>query len=158
MTSVALSLMSNVSTHSHPKVAARCWVRCTALIIVFQHTATRRWLPLNPTDTSLALLCFNTQPPEGGCQGDRRCHHQYRRFNTQPPEGGCINSQQYHQIQRWFQHTATRRWLHDIGKTTEQIDLVSTHSHPKVAAKNLGRSSSTKSVSTHSHPKVAASI
>ena len=54
---------------------------------------------------------FNTQPPEGGCgywfaklQGDVS-------FNTQPPEGGCFG---------------------DLR--TESHYLVSTHSHPKVAA------------------------
>ena len=98
---------------------------------------------------------FNTQPPEGGCgywfaklQGDVS-------FNTQPPEGGCFG---------------------DLR--TESHYLVSTHSHPKVAALSRAKSptapicfntqppeggcrrfmlqSSLSAVPTHSHPKVAA--
>ena len=34
---------------------------------MFQHTATRRWLP-NETGKDLMLIGFNTQPPEGGCE------------------------------------------------------------------------------------------
>ena len=55
----------------------------------FQHTATRRWLPSTECAWCKSLYCFNTQPPEGGCRQGRsiysKCH--------------------------WFQHTATRRWL-----------------------------------------------
>ena len=80
-----------------------------------------------------------------------------------------------------FQHTATRRWLLLIRSITPPIlSIVSTHSHPKVAAiagatgsgkttfsfntqppeggcSNItGQLSCVISVSTHSHPKVAA--
>ena len=55
-----------VSTHSHPKVAAGTRPQ-EVQRIVFQHTATRRWLlPLMPPHRS-GMGCFNTQPPEGGC-------------------------------------------------------------------------------------------
>ena len=56
----------NISTHSHPKVAAPK--------LTYQSSPAHR---------------FNTQPPEGGCilrlvfQVVGTC------FNTQPPEGGC---------------------------------------------------------------------
>ena len=78
-----------------------------------------------------------------------------------------------------FQHTATRRWLLNLVKKIGVDKVVSTHSHPKVAAtvhngikrsldcfntqppeggcveaSSLRRPGS--SVSTHSHPKVAA--
>ena len=100
-----------VSTHSRPKAAA--WRVIIALA----------W-----------SLCFNTQPPEGGCcntyatkkAGDGFQHTAARRrlqkqgadqclpncFNTQPPEGGCL---------QWglFGY---------LGKK------VSTHSRPKAAA------------------------
>ena len=56
-----------VSTHSHPKVAAR-------QKRVLRHTFT----------------CFNTQTPEGGCLQYRFVLPVLRCFNTQPPEGGCI--------------------------------------------------------------------
>ena len=99
-----------VSTHSHPKVAA--WPAPASLGgLMFQHTATRRWLPggfplladtpaFQHTATRrwlrllavavTAISSFNTQPPEGGCwlvDSPNRCRHG---FNTQPPEGGCL--------------------------------------------------------------------
>ena len=102
---------SLVSTHSHPKVAA------TSLTVavyqqMFQHTATRRWLQ-NTLKNQPSRMCFNTQPPEGGCPCLRKQNRENTSFNTQPPEGGCV--------------VAGRP---GTGKT------VSTHSHPKVAAKN----------------------
>ena len=55
-----------------------------------------------------------------------------------------------------FQHTATRRWLLFFRLTLRLGSLVSTHSHPKVAASNISILNVTTLVSTHSHPKVAA--
>ena len=57
-------------------------------------------------------MCFNTQPPEGGCYGDLGLIYGAVGFNTQPPEGGCA-------IHR---------------KDGKPDAIVSTHSHPKVAA------------------------
>ena len=77
---------------------------------------------------------FNTQPPEGGCRDLRTCVTSGIGFNTQPPEGGC-----------------------DYGRKAWDIYVgVSTHSHPKVAAKIDALNKANISVSTHSHPKVAA--
>ena len=55
-----------------------------------------------------------------------------------------------------FQHTATRRWLPILQSNQEFIYIVSTHSHPKVAAIALKCKLLNLKVSTHSHPKVAA--
>ena len=55
-------------------------------------------------------------------------------FNTQPPEGGCVFSY--------------------LGKS--YLSVVSTHSHPKVAAVIPSALTPLCDVSTHSHPKVAA--
>ena len=99
-------------------------------------------------------------------------------FNTQPPEGGCEFA--FHKDSReiWFQHTATRRWLR-LYPANGGLLYVSTHSHPKVAAfvggvhsaayaefqhtatrrwllANKVVGSTLTMVSTHSHPKVAA--
>ena len=83
----------DVSTHSHPKVAAWIGSRIKGY-----------------------LKGFNTQPPEGGC----RCLHPPRprlgRFNTQPPEGGCPRCFSRHGGCVLFQHTATRRWLQPPSK------------------------------------------
>ena len=147
---------------------------------VFQHTAARRRLP-GPPQSGLRRLhvCFNTQPPEGGC--GRRDASRPRRtgvsthsrpkaaarkrkprgrcalcFNTQPPEGGCFA---------------------DGGG--DALKRVSTHSRPKAAASSLAGSTirgvlfqhtaarrrlhalfgwrlPRAGVSTHSRPKAAA--
>ena len=143
-----------VSTHSHPKVAGQL-IDYSFLFVLFQHTATRRWLVR------------------------RRINGRYRRlgFNTQPPEGGWIMLKTMMIFMLWFQHTATRRWLELVAHLPECNPAVSTHSHPKVAgwqsilavrrrccfntqppeggwlAKNKRKD--WRRVSTHSHPKVA---
>ena len=101
-------------------------------------------------------------------------------FNTQPPEGGCQPEATLEECIERFQHTATRRWLRATTEKSiaEQL-MVSTHSHPKVAASMLStpthrittfQHTATRrwlpvacgalwvfyEVSTHSHPKVAA--
>ena len=80
--------------------------------MLFQHTATRRWL---------------------------QCYSKYKKCKM--PK---------------FQHTATRRWLLFKYRKVLILLMVSTHSHPKVAAAYRPRDSQYKNVSTHSHPKVAA--
>ena len=77
---------------------------------------------------------FNTQPPEGGCKSASTLAFAIVGFNTQPPEGGCL------------------------GENIQQRSdfLVSTHSHPKVAAALAEMERNLIRVSTHSHPKVAA--
>ena len=78
----------------------------------FQHTATRRWLPIGMQLITPANRGFNTQPPEGGCMREPRIKTRYVSF----------------------QHTATRRWLPIILRYDVVSFSVSTHSHPKVAA------------------------
>ena len=123
------------------------------------------------------LTSFNTQPPEGGCicsiframpvwfqhTATRRwllltCGHlnHCASFNTQPPEGGCKKPKNVYHLMMKFQHTATRRWLRKFFRLLTTIYLVSTHSHPKVAAYANGVPLKGLIVSTHSHPKVAA--
>ena len=115
-------------------------------LILFQHTATRRWLLIAVIRKSTPDSGFNTQPPEGGCPSVLGYSRRVVSFNTQPPEGGCSRSFKKPRSFFAFQHTATRRWL--LAKRGVGINSVrvSTHSHPKVAAgrntkidKNLSR-------------------
>ncbi len=64
---LAISGEHLVSTHSHPKVAART-DQLADFPHLFQHTATRRWLPATLLIVRAIACGFNTQPPEGGCQ------------------------------------------------------------------------------------------
>ena len=100
--------LAEVSTHSHPKVAA-VPVPEFALKTMFQHTATRRWLP-DRSQIHAGYNGFNTQPPEGGCAG----HFSTRAdamvsTHSHPKVAAAVHDAS--PLQRWFQHTATRRWL-----------------------------------------------
>ncbi|AHG86676.1 hypothetical protein F544_14480 [Bibersteinia trehalosi USDA-ARS-USMARC-190] len=55
-----------------------------------------------------------------------------------------------------FQLTATRRWLPNQAQAQVITQLVSTHSHPEVAAFQPLYFQIHLAVSTHSHPEVAA--
>ena len=124
---------------------------------MFQHTATRRWLPRIANTTLRDVLTFQHTATRRWLQADGDEYLDYIKvsthshpkvaapaalpdrlltdcFNTQPPEGGC-----------------------QAGLYQRNVFTVSTHSHPKVAAEFcafLVRLN--KFVSTHSHPKVAA--
>ena len=140
--------------------ATRRWLhiqkRTIGVSLMFQHTATRRWL-LRVLLVQTCIYSFNTQPPEGGCSRvyPKSQLHRYG-FNTQPPEGGCLNIRYRLTGFGLFQHTATRRWLQLQTNGPSRPLMVSTHSHPKVAAHCHLKRWSSSIVSTHSHPKVAA--
>ena len=79
-----------------------------------------------------SLFGFNTQPPEGGWQGLIAVAVLIFGFNTQPPEGG---------------------WAVEVVRGYPQ--MVSTHSRPKAAGKCGASSVHGGNVSTHSRPKAA---
>ena len=124
---------------------------------LFQHTATRRWLPMSIYTPIIRYGCFNTQPPEGGCLRITSFSTAHDCFNTQPPEGGC-----FHKISKTlrgnqFQHTATRRWLLSTHKPSA-IELHCFNTQPPEGGCALRINAFwVLLVSTHSHPKVAAS-
>ena len=60
-----------------------------------------------------------------------------------------------HHVQM-FQHTAARRRLPSPSSVKRKILRVSTHSHPKAAAKTGLNRYASKMVSTHNRPKAAA--
>ena len=150
-----MNIPREVSTHSHPKVAA-----CVTCQEEIEHYG------------------FNTQPPEGGCVSSPQMavpvipfqHTATRRWLLQNHMNRYKVSQfQHTATRRWlrfvsrfclfsglFQHTATRRWLLEVAVRSAQIIQVSTHSHPKVAASFVNMTKALLAVSTHSHPKVAA--
>ena len=144
-----------VSTHSHPKVAASN-TRTVFGDIKFQHTATRRWL--HPIRQSYYQLpqSFNTQPPEGGCNKIIKELRLEKWFQHTATRRWLLVLRDDGTLKRLFQHTATRRWLQPHFTITEWALIVSTHSHPKVAAYTRLVFISQAYVSTHSHPKVAA--
>jgi len=82
-------LISPVSTHSHPKVAAEREKARVQWIAEFQHTATRRWL----------LFAMR-----GGVRDKVVSTHSH------PKVAAFIDSGYISDLTE-FQHTATRRWL-----------------------------------------------
>ena len=122
----------SVSTHSHPKVAAAQYPELNRLFGVSTHS--------HPKVAALK---------SGKPQLNLKFQHTATR-RWLPAVWPTISAG------RSFQHTATRRWLRGQGFRHSDDKLVSTHSHPKVAANPAGRPPWTAAVSTHSHPKVAA--
>ena len=100
---------------------------------MFQHTATRRWLHIFYGEPKRIRLFQHTAT---------------RRWLPIPVAIIVFGFK--------FQHTATRRWLLIYWLKINLYLLVSTHSHPKVAADGIWQSVDGNGVSTHSHPKVAA--
>ena len=122
-----------VSTHSHPKVAAKLVIETKLAFDVSTHSHPKV-AASNSLTSSFFQACFNTQPPEGGCfPVSCRCNSPIS-FNTQPPEGGCGRRSRSYTLDKKFQHTATRRWLLSSLEKPAPVQEVSTHSHPKVAA------------------------
>ena len=99
-----------VSTHSHPKVAAKLPLCENHFFVVSTHShpkvAARRGVP-----NSYTIRCFNTQPPEGG----------------------CIKSP----LRAFFINVSTHshpKVAASVCRYRKRWHKVSTHSHPKVAA------------------------
>ena len=82
---------------------------------LFQHTAARRRLPLQPRPSFFAGW-FQHTAARRRLRTSTATTGKSKSFNTQPPEGGC-------------------RQAHKLRLQT----FVSTHSHPKAAAKHAGR-------------------
>ena len=61
--------IENVSTHSHPKVAAAGARRIKLQNMVFQHTATRRWLPMRLLVNALHRLVSTHSHPKVAASG-----------------------------------------------------------------------------------------
>ena len=98
--------------------------RCRGLKLEFQHTAARRRLGIlginikmhffvsthsrpKAAGARMRLFCwsrgsFNTQPPEGGWQGNCMARLIQDCFNTQPPEGGWTSIYPPPEFQRCF--------------------------------------------------------
>ena len=80
-----------VSTHSHPKVAAKgLHIICKAVTAGFNTQPPEGGCAFE-LQTTCNINGFNTQPPEGGCAKEKADFFACSSFNTQPPEGGCYS-------------------------------------------------------------------
>ena len=113
------------------------------------------WAPkINNIPHGLNLAGFLLLP-EGGWVGIPPRTGQAQGFNTQLPEGGCGHIK--------LAYLSVLVSTHSHPKVAAEYEIrearitsVSTHSHPKVAARGGHGNSPVSMVSTHSHPKVAA--
>ena len=89
-----LRLNYHLPPHQFQHTATRRWLpsksNSVSMAAEFQHTATRRWLRSYLWLLRGREMCFNTQPPEGGCLHFTPQPVGKLSFNTQPPEGGCV--------------------------------------------------------------------
>ena len=98
----------------------------------FQHTAARRRLDNNSSPTSRLILCFNTQPPEGGWHLSNLIQiAAVVSTHSRPKAAGFLV----------------------LGNGYLQV--VSTHSRPKAAGQVAMYEQAHLVVSTHSRPKAA---
>ena len=121
----------------------------------FQHTAARRRLGFIIRTFIRLIICFNTQPPEGGWVAGRHKIAETHSFNTQPPEGGWASMPICSAMSSMFQHTAARRRL-----VNSMVSLYPLRRFQHTAARRrLGTTHisiiTSKGVSTHSRPKAA---
>ena len=100
----------DVSTHSHPKVAGVIVQEHVIHIDVSTHS--------HPKVAGLVFI-------EVGRQNLVSTHSHPKVAGPTAAVSACSAA--------WFQHTATRRWLEEIGQKCVIARAVSTHSHPKVA-------------------------
>ena len=121
-----------VSTHSRPKAAGRCLSHLPAIPAVSTHSRPKA-AGLFLSKHWKTIVCFNSQPPEGGWRSRAAISLSFNCFNSQPPEGG------------WQIFQA------DFGRR----QTVSTHSRPKAAGLQAINLTVIKHVSTHSRPKAA---
>ena len=102
-----------------------------------------------------SLICFNTQPPEGGWPEQVKAPELCREFQHTAArrrlDGKCDKSLWFRQ----FQHTAARRRLDEVDYKRETRSVVSTHSRPKAAGTGKLFDRMGDKVSTHSRPKAA---
>ena len=143
-----------VSTHSRPKAAGLYILDFIYACLVFQHTAARRRLGRPSAPCRFGIVCFNTQPPEGGWISPTAVQTMYdvsthsrpkaagplqqsfidvnERFNTQPPEGGWRKSREIRKRKQGFNTQPPEGgWIKTRKLQMNQV--VSTHSRPKAA-------------------------
>ena len=83
--------------------------------------------------SNIFVICFNTQPPEGGCKPVVANQNAYDGFNTQPPEGGCQDYGLSAQLVISF-NTQPPEGGCSLNRCFTVRMIVSTHSRPKAAA------------------------
>ena len=129
-------IVITVSTHSHPKMAARKKPSRFRAFFVSTHSRAKA-AAYTCLSVDIRYVGFNTQPREGGCLMPLPWAEERHSFNTQPREGGCASIPPHPALILGF-NTQPREGgcelpsLNNVPKI-----LVSTHSRAKAAAPYL---------------------
>ena len=124
------AMMHHVQMFQHTAARRRLLANMLSILPpkMFQHTATRRRLR-NTHRFLLLSLCFNTQPPEGGCKCGWKMTIKRACFNTQPPEGGCF-PYDFYLFERTGVSTHSRAKAAATLRQTLQIGVVCFNTQP----------------------------
>ena len=102
--------ISTVSTHSRPKAAAIFWLVILATSLVSTHSRPKAAALFGVVLLICAQVSTHSRPKAAAALGAHTSKRD-RCFNTQPPEGGCNESCIPFCFMPAFQHTAARRRL-----------------------------------------------
>ena len=131
----AVAVHFNVSTHSRLKAAGTPPNTSISVSSVSTHSR----LKAAGSKASLVpkiILCFNTQPPEGGWRCRKAGGKRSQSFNTQPPEGGWgFPIFQFNHCGSFNTQPPEGGWLPGFGAPVD-LGVVSTHSRLKAAGCN----------------------
>ena len=122
-----------VSTHSPPKAAATYSVSTPFLMAVSTHRRPKAAAYLMDNDGFVVEVSTHSRP-KAAASNAAQPQFKLLCFNTQPPEGGCFLFLKCFIFWFLFQHTAARRRLLAKEEKSGSDYKVSTHSRPKAAA------------------------
>ena len=106
-----------VSTHSRPKAAAIFWLVILATSLVSTHSRPKAAALFGVVLLICAQVSTHSRPKAAAALGAHTSKRD-RCFNTQPPEGGCNESCIPFCFMPAFQHTAARRRLQSVSPFT----------------------------------------
>ena len=144
-----------VSTHSRPKAAAIFWLVILATSLVSTHSRPKAAALFGVVLLICAQVSTHSRPKAAAALGAHTSKRD-RCFNTQPPEGGCNESCIPFCFMPAFQHTAARRRLHKNDFPLSYTRSFNTQPPEGGCSRAAGRAVQMERVSTHSRPKAAA--
>ena len=147
----------DVSTHSHPKVAAFYKLSMCLKIAVSTHSHPKVAAPYLKVQRLISSVSTHSHPKVAAFRSTKGYFY-CTCFNTQPPEGGCRLFQIWQWL-LWCFNTQPPEGGCDCLAVVEHQLITFQHTATRrwlpVAGIALGAN---QDVSTHSHPKVAAAV
>ena len=146
--------MYHVSTHSRPKAAGIIRSETETRLCVSTHSRPKA-AGLIQIWKSSCMICFNTQPPEGGWSVASCDDSRFTLVSTHSRPKAAGPKPWYWQMAVLFQHTAARRRLAILICSAPQIMISFNTQPPEGGWTAPVRLAISIAVSTHSRPKAA---